>query len=362
VAGGKPWLECEDDLLRARYPIDGRAVAIPGRSESSIISRASVLGIRYEPGLGQRITNAGLNPDEWEADQAWVKDAGLSARLRRKQFDFGKVLSGIKPWPQPKISRPKKRTGRLLEVAEVDSHFGKLAWEPESHADYDQKIADDTHRAAAEDFAGRLAGQTFDRVLLLGGQDSLHIANPEGTTSKGTQMDFDGRFTKIVQSRIAYEVWRIGLWRQFGPVTYVSSPGNHSYVAEFMLCEVMKAYFRGVKDVTFMDEPRDRQYLQFGSVGLGFSHGDKTKPKKAFECFASEAPEIWGATKYREFHTGHLHAETVTTYGGMTHRVLKALCAADKWHRDMGYIAMPGTQAFVWDKDAGLVESLNRHG
>ena len=97
-------------------------------------------------------------------------------------------------------------------------------------------------------------------------------------------------------------------------------------------------------------------------IGLGFSHGDKSKANKSAMLFAAEAPEIWGLTEFREFHTGHYHAETVTTYPGCTHRVLKALCPADKWHADLGFVALPGSQAFVWDKEKGLDFTLNRHG
>lgn len=353
----KQWTQEEDDLIREEYPRKGKFLEVPGRGERAVVARASKLGVKQS--VRDVLESHGLKPDEWEPAQAWAKTGSASIKYVRRPIDWNELLSSIRPGKYPKPQEPQ-RNGRMLEVAEVDAHFGKLAWGPESGSDYDLGIADQAHRDAAADFSARLGKERFEKVLLLGGQDSLHIANPEGTTSGGTQMDFDGRFQKIVKTRIEYEVWRVGLWLKKGPVTYVSSPGNHSYVAETMICEVLKAWYRDCPEVSFMDSPADRQYLQFGKVGLGFSHGDKTKPQRARELFAAEAPKIWGDTEFREFHTGHYHSEQVSTGPGCTHRVLKALCRPDRWHCDSGFIAMPGSQAFVWDKKAGLDFCLYR--
>ncbi len=277
-------------------------------------------------------------------------------------MDWKEVLSSLNPGKHPKAPKHPKPTGRMLEVAEVDAHYGRLAWGLECGSDYDLQIADERHREATLDFSVRLGKEKFDRVLLLGGQDTINIANPEGTTSHGTPQDYDSRLKKIVKCRTEYDIWRIEHWLAKGQVTWVSNPGNHSFVPEMMLCEVLKAWFKDCPDVSFMDSPADRQYLEWGKVGLGFCHGDKTKAPKSAMLFAAEAAKIWGRTEFREFHTGHYHVETVTTYPGCTHRVLKALCRADKWSADAGYVAMPGSQAFVWDKDRGLDFTLNCHG
>lgn len=346
----KPWSDAEDQAIKDAYPALGKTLEIEGKSEGAIRQRAHVLGVKFNPAESKLAEN-GLDPGQWEPVQAWAKTSGASIKYRPKAIEWRSLLSGLNPPRVPKIPEPGKPSGLMLEVAEVDAHFGKHAWAPETGWDYDLKIAVDSHRQAALDFASRMKGERFDRVLVLGGQDCLHIANPEGTTSAGTHLDFDSRFQKIVKSRIEYEVWRIDLWSKFGPVEYVSNPGNHSFVAETMLAEVVRWARPGV---AIHDSPKDRQYLRFGQVALGFSHGDKTKPAKARELFAAEAPAIWGSTTFREFHTGHLHAESANTGPGCTNRVLKALCPPDRWHSDSGYIALPGTQAFVWDRDKGL--------
>lgn len=350
MAGGTIWADAEDQAIYERYATEGKSLVLPGRTPQATCQRAHILGVKY----------IGPAEDSFQPKRFWQKTRGRSVEYVRKPVDWNEILSSLKPGSYPKPKEAVKN-GRMLEVAEVDAHFGKQSWKPESGAGYDLKIADQAHRDAALDFSKRLGADSFERVLLLGGQDCLHIANPEGTTSRGTQLDYDSRFQKIVKSRIEYEVWRVGLWLKKGPVTYVSSPGNHSFVAEMMLTEVLKAWYRDCPQVDFLDAPSDRQYLQFGKVGLGFSHGDKTKPQRSRELFAAEAPKIWGATEFREFHAGHLHAESVNTGPGCTYRVLKALCPADKWHSDQGYVALPGSQAFVWDKAKGLDFTLNRH-
>ena len=50
-----------------------------------------------------------------------------------------------------------------------------------------------------------------------------------------------------------------------------------------------------------------RKYYQYGQVMLCFTHGDKEKLTDLPLITAVEEPVMFGATKYREVHTGHKH-------------------------------------------------------
>ena len=73
-----------------------------------------------------------------------------------------------------------------------------------------------------------------------------------------------------------------------------------------------------------------------------------------------EAREEWGRTLYHEFHLGDLHHEIVTENGGLTIRRLSSLTATDGWHAGMGFVgAIQKAQAFVWNKERGLLNIIN---
>jgi hypothetical protein len=80
---------------------------------------------------------------------------------------------------------------------------------------------------------------------------------------------------------------------------------------------------------------------------------------------ATDQPQMWGRTAYREAHIGHYHQtkSTVKTVGekmGVRVRTLPSLCPTDAWHRLKGYVNnLRGGEGFVWDGEYGLLE--NQH-
>ena len=358
MAGGKAWTEHEDGLIWARYPIEGPRLELEGRGPRAVVTRACLLGVKYDPRLGELLASKGLDPDDWDAKSAWVKEKGLSVKVARRDADWGKIVSGIPSGKYPAIPRPKSKTGRMLEPCLIDAHFGKYAWSEETGEDYDVQIAVKRHKDATLDLLSRVRGERFDRVLLPLGQDALHIDGYQGTTTRGTPQDYDTRFELICREAVRFYVWQIEAMLPFGPVHVVNTPGNHGTNSEVMLCMVLEAHFRDCKDVTFDNSARPRKYVEFGSVGIGFTHGDGVKPDKLPSLFAAEAPEIWGRTKFREFHHGHFHFDHYRSYPGCSVRQLSTLCGTDAWHSRQGYVGhQKKAELLVWDREKGLAES-----
>jgi hypothetical protein len=118
------------------------------------------------------------------------------------------------------------------------------------------------------------------------------------------------------------------------------------------------AYFRETKSVTVDTSPAPRKYHRYGQNLIGFSHGKEGK--RIEKLMQVEAAEDWGKTKYREFHLGDLHHERVKEDGGIVFRRISAITATDAWHTEMGFKgAVRKAQAFVWDKEHGLVTIIN---
>ena len=262
----------------------------------------------------------------------------------------------------PKIKEYKYNpTSLMLETGMYEPHFGKYASEDETlEANYDIKIAEETYRAVIDDLLGKIEsyGMGFDSILFPIGQDFFHIDTKAGTTTKGTHVDTDVRWQKIYETGIQCLMWAIESLRKLAPVHVIYVPGNHDEMLSFFATLHMDAYFRQTDSVTVDTSPAPRKYHRYGQNLIGFSHGEEGK--RIEKLMQVEAAEEWGETKYREFHLGHLHHERVKESGGIVFRRVSAITATDAWHTEKGYKgAVRKAQAFVWDKEHGLVTIIN---
>ena len=254
-----------------------------------------------------------------------------------------------------KIERPDGVSGNMLEINISDHHFGKLAWPKETgHEPYDVQIAQAMFMRALNTLIERSSGYKFDRVLFVIGNDLLNSDNAENTTTKGTVVTTDIRYHKTYRTVRYTLIESIEKLKNIAPVTVMVVPGNHDQLAAWHMGDSLECWYRSDKDVTVENDPRYRKYFQFGQVALGFTHGDKGSDYPML--MATEEPKMWASTKFREIHTGHRHADKVTEDHGVKVRILPALCPADDWHAENGYVEnQRQAEAFIWNKDQGLI-------
>ncbi len=262
---------------------------------------------------------------------------------------------GIRPWAAPKAAR---RLGdHLLEIAIPDLHIGKLAWSEETlGANYDHKIACALYRDAIETLIARTAAFKFSRIVLPIGNDFFHSDNKAGTTTKGTPLDNDSRFQKTYLAGRRLMVEAIERLRQIAPVTAVMVPGNHDALSNFCLGDSLDCWYHNTPDVTIMNAPAPRKYLQHGKVMLLWAHGNDIKLADLPLLMATEQPEMFGATVYREAHTGDKHQLKVQEHMGVRVRISPALCSPDAWHSAKHFVGnQRAAEGFVWSPSEGLV-------
>jgi hypothetical protein len=260
--------------------------------------------------------------------------------------------------PRPFVARATKGA-HMLELMIPDLHLGKLAWAPETgYQHYDSKIAVDVFRTAVEVLVARTAAFAFERVVFPVGNDMFHSDTKQGTTTKGTPLDNDGRFQKMFitgRQMIAETIDRL---RQVAHVEVVMVPGNHDAVANFCLGDALACWFRNTKGVTIRNAPMPRKYVQFGRNMLLFAHGDKGKRTDWPLLMATEEPKMFGACLHRETHTGHLHKTQVDERMGVRVRTFSALCSADSWHSENLFVGNARqADALVWHRDEGIVST-----
>jgi hypothetical protein len=93
---------------------------------------------------------------------------------------------------------------------------------------------------------------------------------------------------------------------------------------------------------------------------IGFSHGDEEKENALPLIFAGDFPKMWGESKCREVHCGHLHKRKEIyfvgsdTFNGAVVRRLPSLSGRDKWHYDKGYLGIRAADSYLWSKSDGF--------
>jgi hypothetical protein len=71
---------------------------------------------------------------------------------------------------------------------------------------------------------------------------------------------------------------------------------------------------------------------------------------------AHEQPQMWARTLHREAQTGHNHKTKLDEYHGIRVRILPALCPADDWHAENGYVGnLRNAEAYLWNKNEGMI-------
>lgn len=261
----------------------------------------------------------------------------------------------------PKIRRAKTETGLMAEISVPDLHLGKLCWAAESGDDYDVKIARSMFRNAVTQLASVAEEAKVERILLPVGNDFFNVDGKERQTAGGTPQDEDGRWQRTFVEGRKLLVETIDMLRLIAPVEVLIVPGNHDTERSFYLGETLACWYHNAEDVTIQNQPTTRKYVPWGKVLLGFTHGNEEAEKNLLGIFATERPELWGASLFREAHLGHWHHRRERVYqpiseeNGFRVRYLSSLSAADAWHTSKGYSALRAAQMFLWSKDRGCV-------
>lgn len=301
-------------------------------------------------------------PDKSRTKTNYAFDCKVRVRTIQGGVDADTVRRVFESLDAPTLKEYKyKPSSLMLEAGMYEPHFGKRAWEDETlEENYDIQIAEETYCAVIDDLLGKIKSYSmgFENILFPVGQDFFHIDNKDETTTRGTHVDTDGRWQKIYETGVRCLIWAIESLRKLAPVHVIYVPGNHDEMLAFFATLHIDAHFRNTGSVTVDTSPAPRKYFRYGQNLIGFSHG---KEGKRIETLMQvEAAEDWGRTKYREFHLGDLHHERVKEDGGIIFRRISAITATDAWHNEKGYKgAVRKAQAFVWDKENGLVTIIN---
>ena len=322
-------------------------------------------------------TSTYVNPRGWRICKLCVRDKTTRPR-RAKQVVVEErailsleqlredVLADIKTAARSKrrLPFPSVDEDVLLEVAPLDAHLGALGWEDETGApSYDLAIAARCYRQAVEGLLARAARDRPAAILLRVGDDYLHVDSDLNQTTAGTAQDVDSRYRKVFRVGVSCAAWAVRRCAELAPTKVVVVPGNHDNHATFAVGEVLSAMFEDDARVAVSPAITPRLYQEWGRVMLCMTHGDKEVPASLPLLMASEQPEMWARTDWREIHCGHLHRKRQMAedeFGGVRVRWLPSLKSADNWHAQKGFVgAQRAAEAYLWSKSRGFLGLLS---
>lgn len=289
--------------------------------------------------------------------KAFLKKKLAVIALRKEIEALRELAIAQSKTPKRTLAPQVKLSGNVLEINIPDVHFGKLSWPKETgYEPYDTDIAEVIYFRALEAIIERSRAYKFDEILFVVGNDLFNSDNMEGETTKGTKVTTDIRYHKTFSRVRTAVVKAIERLREIAPVRVVMVYGNHDQLASWHLGDSLQCYFHKYTDVTIDNVPRYRKYIQYGNVMLMFTHGDKGKRQDYPLLMATEQPEMFGATKFREAHTGHTHMTKLDEQHGVRVRVLPALCPPDDWHSENGFVGnLRNAEGYIWNKEEGLI-------
>ncbi len=247
--------------------------------------------------------------------------------------------------------------GEILEIKVPDLHIGLLAWREETGEDYDLKIVKENFFKCINDIVKRCRHRKIKKVVFVTLGDLLHVDNDQGTTTKGTQQQMDGRMAKIVGCAEDILIDGITILGQIAPVEYIYIAGNHDRVCGYMLARSVSNVFRNDPNVTCDISPNPIKYRRYG-IGLAmYHHGDAPK-KNIGELPMLHAREELSKAKFVEINLGHYHDEEIKTVNGARVRYFPTICTSSYWEHQQAYgSSMKAIVCDIRNEEVGLRET-----
>jgi hypothetical protein len=323
-----------------------------------------------------------IDTDTWDVDRWTCAAYTTTLKMKAGEGDAARQVQGysVKAWLKKKVREIVLRAVASEIIADIrqaapvyiaqryDSgdHMLLLSF-PDVHFGKGESIDDELalHARAVEDLLSKASGFRIGQICVVSGNDATQIDSSAGTTTRGTHVEHYASWQRQFRAAVRAYRYKIERCLELAPVHVVNVPGNHDTHTAFGVGEVLDAVFSQARHVTVDNSPPLRKYHRYGVSLLGFSHGHNEKKNDLPLIMAQEQPEAWSATTWREWHLGHKHHKSATTFGGYQElqgvlvRVSSALCGPDAWHTDKGYIgAVRGAEAHVYAEAGGHTGSF----
>lgn len=219
-----------------------------------------------------------------------------------------------------------------------DAHFGMLAHEAETGANFDLKIAEEELLTAIYMLIDELPA--CERLVINDLGDFTHYENMAGVTeASGHALDFDGRFPKMIE--LYSKVMRLIVDRALTKaenVDIIINQGNHSRTNDIWMATLLRDKYEGTGRVNVLNNHGLFIGYRMGNTFVMTHHSDKAKPARLADIMSNDFAVDWGESTYRYIDIGHIHHGMVMKeHPGVSIESFNTLAAKDKWTNDNGY-------------------------
>ena len=257
--------------------------------------------------------------------------------------------------PAPPVAAPKSTNADLLTVYPLgDPHIGMLAWANEVGDNFDLKIAEEELCECMAQLVAR--SPATDEAIVCNLGDFWHAQDDNQRTPKsGHKLDVDGRSGKV--GRVGLRIFRTlvdAALTKHRHVKVRTLPGNHDPSSSAWIPLYLQAVYANEPRVTVEEAFNPYQYDVFGKVLLGWCHGDGAKIEDLGEIMATDQPDLWGQTQFRDWHVGHRHHDHVKELRGCVVRTHRTLAGRDAWTHHSGYRSGRSLEALTYHALYGL--------
>lgn len=254
----------------------------------------------------------------------------------------------------------------LLVIDPADIHVGKFGIVDNKRYTPEQAISDVCY--GIQKIISRAKPFGISKILLVIGNDVLHVDNRDGTTTAGTKQDIDGMWHDNFKLARKMYVEIIENLMLTAPVHVVFNPSNHDYHSGFYLADALECWFNKSQDVTFDVSIKHRKYFTFGKNLIMTSHGDEGRESDYPYLMPHEEPLKWSKSHFRYVYLHHIHHKKTFKYksgsdfNGITIEYLRSPSAVDSWHERNGYCTAPrAVEAFIHHPTEGQIARITNY-
>lgn len=237
----------------------------------------------------------------------------------------------------------------------TDYHLGALSWEPETGADWDTDIAEETLIKWFEKAIS--CAPNSESAVLAQLSDFLHWDGFDAVTPASKHLlDADTRFPNLARTaiRVLRRVISM-LLTKHQTLHIIMADANHDPVSQVWLRELFSVLYEDEPRITVDTSPSPYNAYEFGQTALFFHHGHKRKTSNISDVFAGKFREMYGRTKHAYAHTGHLHSNELKETNLMLVEQHRTLAAPDAYAARGGWLSGRDAKVITYHKEYGEV-------
>lgn len=330
-----------------------------GKTDQQWIKTERTSGEQFETPPGYLMKGMSVMTDAMGGLRVkWQKlDLDAVARDNAQKAAFEALCEGLPALPL--IPRPEVADIDLLTLYTItDYHVGMLAWDKETGADWDLKIAEECLvRAFAEMIASSRPSAT---AVLNQLGDMLHFDSMKPVTPEhGHILDADSRYQKVVKVTVRVLMRVIAMLLEKHETVHVKMmEGNHDPSGSVWLRVMFSLLFADNPRVTIDESPNPYAAYEFGKVLLGFHHGHLTGPQKGATLpliFSAQFREMWGRCPFVYIHTGHKHHVDEKEHPGAKVVQHATLAAPDAFAARGGWLSKRQIISMTYHREKGEI-------